>query len=275
VYSSSGLLPFSSDLDTIGPLARTVADIARFDALARDYDLPRVPDIATLRIGVPRQYYWEELDPDVARVAEAALAKLRERGVGIVEVDVSSYVSDAAEGFRILCFDGGLRGDLPAYFADLGMNGVLAGLQAKDVRRLVEIALLSPNSVEVVESTRRQRIRVRERYQALFREHRLDAILFPTVAIPPPRIHQEGDPAESTTTVNGKELPTTAMMIRNTLVTSYLGAPGLSVPAGVTTAGLPTGMELDALPGEDAKLLAMGRAIENVWGSMPYPRRHR
>jgi mandelamide amidase len=52
-------------------------------------------------------------------------------------------------------------------------------------------------------------------------------------------------------------------MIRNTIVGSYLGAPGLSLPAG-TWQGLPVGLEFDANCGDDENLLALGRVIETI-----------
>ena len=272
-YASDGLVPFSWDLDTVGPIARTAADLALFDGLLRNYAPHAVPRLSDLRIGVPRDYYWDDLDPEISRVALAAVDNLRRHGVTVVDVDVSGYVGDAAEGFGVLCFDGGLRGDIPEYMARYGLSAgrVLAELRARDVRRLVERAMAAPAGD--LERARRQRTTVRVRYVALFGEHRLGAMLFPTVAALPPRIETAGDPADHTTSIRGKELSTNYLMIRNTSTTSYLGAPGLSIPAGVTATGLPVGMELDGLPGRDAALLGIGCAVEQAWGTLEPPRR--
>jgi mandelamide amidase len=50
-----------------------------------------------------------------------------------------------------------------------------------------------------------------------------------------------------------------------------LGAPGLSIPAGLSTEGLPVGLEIDGIPGSDDSILGLGRQIEQVWGTVPAP----
>lgn len=61
------------------------------------------------------------------------------------------------------------------------------------------------------------------------------------------------------------------MLIRNTGMTGAVGAPGVSLPAGLTEAGLPVGLELDGLAGADAALLALGAAAERAIGLLPPP----
>ena len=67
-------------------------------------------------------------------------------------------------------------------------------------------------------------------------------------------------------------MPTFNTMIRNTDPGSNAGIPGLSLFAGMTTSGLPIGLEIDGSVGSDTKLIGLGRAIEEVLGSAPPPR---
>jgi mandelamide amidase len=60
-------------------------------------------------------------------------------------------------------------------------------------------------------------------------------------------------------------------LIRNTHVTAGLGVPGISLPAGLSTQGLPVGLELDGLAGHDSELLGIGIAVERVLGPLPPP----
>ena len=70
----------------------------------------------------------------------------------------------------------------------------------------------------------------------------------------------------------GPPVPTFDAMIRNTDPGSNAGIPGLSLFAGMTTSGLPIGLEIDGPIGSDTKMLGFGRAIEEVLGSAPPPR---
>src|SRR5262245_32485333 len=93
-YSDDGLvLPPARRLDTIGPMARTVSDVAFIDALVIGESVPRV-DPRTVRIAIPRPEYWErdDVDPGVAEVIREAFAKLRAAGFSLVDIDLDGEV---------------------------------------------------------------------------------------------------------------------------------------------------------------------------------------
>ena len=101
--------------------------------------------------------------------------------------------------------------------------------------------------------------------------------MFPTTIVVAPKI----DAVEGSTytknytyTSDGKTVgdkDTFGTCIRNTDPCTNAGLPSLSIPAGMTTGGLPVGMEIDGKLGDDSNLLAIGMAIEAVWGSLPAP----
>jgi len=104
-------------------------------------------------------------------------------------------------------------------------------------------------------------------YAGYFARHKVAAIAFPTTPLAAAPI---GDDQE--TELEGKKVPTFPTFIRNTDPGSNAGIPGLSVPAGLTRAGLPVGLELDGPVGSDRKLLAIGLALEKLLGPLPAPK---
>ena len=72
--------------------------------------------------------------------------------------------------------------------------------------------------------------------------------------------------------LNGKQVPTFLTYIRNTDPGSNAGIPGLSLPVGLTNAGLPVGLELDGPVNSDRRLLAIGLSPERVFGRLPPPK---
>jgi indoleacetamide hydrolase len=103
-------------------------------------------------------------------------------------------------------------------------------------------------------------------YADYFKRERVEAAIFPTTPLPAANIGED-----ETTMLNGAA-PTFATFIRNTGPGSVAGIPGLSLAAGLTPAGLPVGMELDAPEGSDRRLLALGCAIEALLPKLPPPR---
>jgi Asp-tRNA(Asn)/Glu-tRNA(Gln) amidotransferase A subunit family amidase len=99
----------------------------------------------------------------------------------------------------------------------------------------------------------------------------ISAIAFPTEPLVAPVIKAGGDEFEDQVEVNGNPVSKIEILIRNTRLTCALGAPGLSMPAGLTTKGLPVGLELDGLPGNDEALLGLGLSVEATLGRLPAP----
>jgi mandelamide amidase len=98
--------------------------------------------------------------------------------------------------------------------------------------------------------------------------------MFPTTLLAAPKIDAVKGSSEVKYTVGGVEKTgdTFGTCIRNTDPCTNAGIPSLSIPAGMTTGGLPVGMEIDGPLGSDANLLAIGMGIEAVWGSLAAPK---
>lgn len=115
------------------------------------------------------------------------------------------------------------------------------------------------------------RPRLQKLYADCFSQHDLTAIVFPTTPLPARPINEHGDTGQDTVELNGKRVPTFPTYVRNTEVIINAGLPGLSVPVGVTDAGLPVGIEFDGPLNSDRTLLGIGMSVEREFGTLPPP----
>ena len=265
-WGSDRCVPISHTRDTAGILATSVADAALVDELVTGEPAAARPE-RRLRIGIPRVGFHTDLHPEVAACAERTLARLADAGVELVEVEVAgAHELDAACGLAIVFVE--ILRDIPAYLAtlpgperDLTFADVLARVASPDVRGGLEVAASGAFTEEAYRQALATRDRLRDAYAAALHHDagRLDALLYPTVPLPAPPV---GD--DDTTELNGQQVPTFLTSIRNTGPGSTAGMPSISLPAGRTGTGLPIGMSLEALPGEDAALLAVARQVESA-----------
>lgn len=88
-YPSNGVVPLAPTLDTVGPMARVVADLCLFDAtITGDVMVTAPADLRGVRLGVSRRHYFSDLDAGVERVMEESLVRLRGAGAIIVEAEI-------------------------------------------------------------------------------------------------------------------------------------------------------------------------------------------
>jgi len=275
LYSQQGVVPFALNLDTVGPMGRSVADVALLHAMIVSQSLVRPVSLKNTRIGVPKLPCWDDLDPDVALVAKAALARLRDHGAELTEIDLREVQDSAWQLFFTLHstsiedLEEFLRTEVPSVsLRDLieqtaGCNSLRAVL--KERRGVTDP---TPDLLDA-RGARRDSIRVA--YRAVFRKHGIQAVAFPTVVLPPPPIPAENCSLSETIQFNGRTVSESLTIMRNTVPTAVYGAPALNVPAGLTSQGLPVGLEFDGLPGNDGALLALGMAAEAAIGRIRAP----
>jgi mandelamide amidase len=106
-WSQAGIVPLSHTRDTAGPMARDVADCVLLDGVITGGPTEVTPaPLKGLRLGLPRGYFWDNLDAELAAILEAALGRLCEAGVVLVEGDVANVAAlDAAAGFPIMLYE--------------------------------------------------------------------------------------------------------------------------------------------------------------------------
>ncbi len=273
-YSRDGIVPISSTRDTAGPLARSVEDLALLDGViagAPD-DLPRMA-LKGARIGVPRGYFYDDLHPETARVADAALAALAAAGAVLVEAEMPDVPKlDAAAGFPVALYETVV--ELTRYLLESGLPLDLAGLAAAvaspDVAGLLQGVLTPEGAIpEAVyrEALTQTRPALQAAYAGYFASNDVIAAIFPTTPLPAAPIGED-----ETVELNGERVPTFLTFIRNTGPSSLAGIPGVTLPAGLSGGGLPVGMELDGPAGSDRALLALSAAVEAALPATPAPR---
>lgn len=263
-YDGCGFVPISRTKDTPGPMARSVRDIVLLDGvMAGDAAPLDQPAPSTITLGVPRAGFWDDLSPEVAAAAETALAALGRAGVRIVEVDLSDYAALNADcGGSIALYE--IHRDLPDWLAEhapgVTFDDLRASIASPDVAALLSDAHRVPRDA-YERAMRDLRPKMRQIYLDAFEAARLDAIVFPTTPLTACPV---GD--TDTTVLNGRQVPVFPTYIRNTDPASNIGAPGLSLPLPVS--GLPVGLEIDARPGDDARLLAAASALESLFANL-------
>ena len=288
-YSPRGIVPLTSVFDTAGPLARTVSDLALFDsAITGDFNPLRMAPLKGVRLGVPRTHYYADLDPEVERVTKEALSKLSDAGVVLVEADVPDlpklecFGSTSGKWCRPLWYV--VTGPFVAYetvpmvshyLEEFGTGvtfGQLLAAASPDVKGAMENFVLPGGTrrppQEAYEAARASyRPALQQTFRKYFCETGVAAVVFPTTLVPPTPIGQDQE-----VEINGKKTPFFAAMSRNIRPGSGAGLPGLVLPAGLTNAGLPVGLEFDGPAGTDRELLALGVALETALGRVPPPR---
>lgn len=273
-YSQRGVVPISATRDTPGPLGRTVDDVTLLDEVcAIDKQAREEVSLKSMRIAVPRGYFYDDLDAALAKVVAEALDQLKKAGAVLVEGDLPDIGKlNEAVSFPLALYE--VLRELSAYLYTAGSK-----ISALDVVERVagpaEKALLSEQldpdkaiPAKVYQDAMAVgRPKLQAAYEHYFRTNTVVAMVVPTTPLPARPIGQE-----ETVALNGKQVPTFLTYIRNTDPPSNAGLPCLSVPAGLTSDGLPVGIEFVGPANSDNRLLAIGRAYEKMRGAMPGPK---
>lgn len=269
-----GIVPITFAVTTPGPMGRTVADVALLHSVVTGSpESPPVP-MRGARIGVPRGFYWENLEPEVLRVSDAALERLRDAGAILINVDLTAWAQRAVPIFTTLGIMHGLK-DLGDYLARNGakasLDQVVASVRSKDIEARLKRILDNPVPPEKAEAAVRTRVKLALEYEELLRRESLAAIVVPTVPIVAPPIRPQGDEFTDTVEINGKKFSQFDTVNRNTHVASVVGIPSVSIPCGLSSSGLPVGLNFCGMSDGDSRLLGLSRSIEAVLGRLPAP----
>ena len=257
-WPTTGVVPLSTSLDTVGMLTHTVEDLRdvfrAIDPLAPGIDGPPATvdaGVAGLRIGVPVSRLWTDADPGIAGVVRSALEELRAAGAAVLEIELPE-LDDAAE--RYLSgpivqpeFVEFLRRELPDWIPLLDPIIGTRLEAASEVRALDYLA--------AHQYRRRLSARVHDRLAA----ERLDVLATPTLPISPP-------PLAALTELAAYRRANRAML-SGTCPASMLDMCAISLPAGLDGDGMPVGLQLIGPSGGDLALLDQAAAAEAVLGT--------
>ncbi len=254
LVSTRGVIPLSWTHDHAGPMARTVADTALILQAIASYDpadicshkFPAVhypaameENTRPLRLGVPREFFWQQLDAEVEQAAEAALKLLSELTTGAHDVRISVPTDTAV--FRCEPFSYHQK-----YLAEHGNE-----YHPETLRRIRTGAEVT--ATEYIDGYRKLQQHRRDILR-VFEE--VDLLITPTTTILTPTIAGlEAAPQELR--------PTEIRMLRNTRPFNVFGLPTISIPCGFSKSGLPIGLQISGAPGAEGTVLALAKAYES------------
>ncbi|TDN63872.1 indoleacetamide hydrolase [Paraburkholderia sp. BL10I2N1] len=272
-HDTNAVVPISRTRDTVGPMARTVADIALLDGVVTgDTALPAIA-LPGLRIGLPAQL-WAGLEQALEQVVRAALGRLAAVGVTFVEVDMPELLTFNDRISSPVALHEAAD-DVPAWLVAnqapvKTLNALAARIASPDVRGVYDAVIADVFAGQYEDAMKTWRPQLQRLYADTFATHGIDALLFPTTLLAAVPI-DEVNGSSSVSVDGGPTVDEMAAFLRNTAPASNAGIPGLSLPAGMTGDGRPVGLELDGPTGSDRHLLAIGVAFETVLGSLPPP----
>ena len=260
--SARGVIPLSTSLDHIGPLTTTVTDaaillqaIAGYDAAdittkdipVSDYGAALQEGVKWLRVGVLRDYFFDDLDPEVSSAMEHAVAGIHRLGAEVKEIPLSvptDRTLQAAESY--------------AYHAENVAKNP-EKYQAETLRRI-----RTGENVTAAEYIQRKRELEDDRRRVRRVLAEVDLLVTPTTPMPAPTI------ADLNATPDALR-PAELKLLRNTRPFNVWGLPAVSVPCGFTERGLPIGLQIAGPPWREDLVLRLAHAYEQAttWHKRP------
>ncbi len=279
LVSRYGLVAYSSLLDQIGPFARTVDDAAlllgaiaghdpldstSFSAPVLNYSAELAARKGPWKLGIPKEYFGEGLDPEVGAAIEAAIKFYTDRSCKIKEVSLphtqycldTYYIIATAEASSNLArFDGiryGHRSKEATNAIDIYTKSRAEGFGEEVKRRIIFGSYVLSSGYYDTYYLRAQKVRTLIRHDFLNAYEEVDALLTPTSPVPAFKIGEKSDPL--------------AMYLLDvyTIGVNLAGLPGVSVPCGSTQTGLPIGLQLIGQSFQEANLLAIAKFYEQA-----------
>jgi aspartyl-tRNA(Asn)/glutamyl-tRNA(Gln) amidotransferase subunit A len=241
----SGVQPLGVSLDHVGPLARTVADVrVAMDAMVgSNRRKPAPASVREIRVGLPENFYFESVAPEVKAAVHEAAHRAEKLGVRVIPVRVPDIDALNTVGLVIL-----LSEAAAVHQVNLRRRDDFGA----DVLALLDQGSLIP-AVDYVNAQRQRKLLVSD-FHMLFRT--IDCLFTPATPITAPRIGQ------TEITLDGTTHNTRILTTRFARGINVLGFPALSIPCGSSPAGLPIGLQIIARPFDENLLLMLGEALE-------------
>jgi aspartyl-tRNA(Asn)/glutamyl-tRNA(Gln) amidotransferase subunit A len=245
---TEGVLPLSSTLDSIGPLARSVACCAQLDAVlsASASAALRPASLAGRCLAVPQTLVLDGMDATVAAAFDAACRTLSAAGARLVEIDVPEF----AELGHINRLGGFIAAEAWAWHARLLQTGEAEYDPRVSVRIRRGATMTAADYLTLLGERRRWIAGVHQRLS----DANSDTLLMPTVPVVAPPIAPLRDSEELYGSTN-------LLMLRNPTLINFLDGCALSLPCH-RPGEAPVGLMLAGVHGQDERLLCLGAAVE-------------
>ena len=246
--STRGVMTLSWTLDHVGPMCKSVEDVALMMNLIAGYDDldPTTVDVPTvdymralklptskLRLGVPRKLFYDNLDPEVAKAVDAAMEVLRRLTAGMSDVQLPATPNPGTIwGPEALVYHSKWIAESPDKYQPGTRRSLEGSMQAKATDYVI---------------ARRRVETLRREIKSVFAN--VDLLITPTMKTPPPKL---GAPGAAGGGGN------------NNAAFDIFGLPTISVPCGFSALGLPIGLQISGAPFAESTVLALASAYEQA-----------
>ena len=253
--SSRGVIPLSTSLDHVGPLTSTAQDtaivlqaIAGYDPEdicsaefpVSDYVSALREGAKSLRVGIPRAYFFEELDPEVSSAIEHALVGIGTLVAEVKEVELDVPTDRTVQSAESYAYHSEDVAKSPDLYHPETLRRIRAG-ENITVREYIQ--------------KKRDLEEARRNIRHAFAE--VDLLVTPTTPMPAPSILE--------LKANSDELrPAELKLLRNTRPFNFWGLPAISVPCGFTQTGLPIGLQIAGPHWREDLVLRLAHAYEQA-----------
>lgn len=255
--SVDGIIPLSTSLDTAGPLARSASDaaivlraIAGPGIFSAGPWSPRkvLSKPRKIRLGLPREFFFDVISPEVRAAFDGALKNLRRLGAQIKEISIPSLNTTEDAGNQIAW------PEATHFHEQSGWFPKRAGDYGEDVRGRLEMGGKISATVYL------EGLALRERFihelSAKMRQAGVDALVVPTTPIPAPLIGEE------TVCIAERDYLARALLLRLNRPANLAGVPAISIPCGSTASNLPIGLQFIGLHTSELTLLRIAHTYE-------------
>lgn len=254
--STRGVVPLASSYDHVGPLTNSVYDAALMLQVMSDYDSPNPcadkpsPSLVSafddpppnLRIGIPRPFFFDDLDPEIAAATDKAIQVFADLQAEIRDIKLEVPTDRTLALAEAYAYHKPFVERSPELYQPATLARIHSGAN-----------ISAPDALQASRELQAARHAIQEIFD------KVDVLLTPTVPIPPPKIADlQAHPED----LRAQEL----IMLRNTRPFNVWGIPTISIPCGFTKNGLPIGLQLASAPWRGSVLLQAAHAYEQATG---------
>ena len=259
--SRRGVYPLSHTLDTVGPMTRTVRDAAIvLNVIAghdpgdssssrrpvEDYTVDLERGVGGMRVGIPRNYFFDLVDPEVEQAVLQAARTLEGLGASVDQVSIPAFEHAVPISGPILLSEA-------ASVHVERLRRCPDDIGADVLARLLQGALTP--AIDYVKAQQARTV-FNRRVADVMTD--FDLLLAPTAPVTAPRID------DASVEIDGVKIPVLALLPRLTRGFNICGVPVVSVPCGFSESGMPIGMQLAGRPFEEAAVLRAAHAYEQA-----------
>jgi aspartyl-tRNA(Asn)/glutamyl-tRNA(Gln) amidotransferase subunit A len=237
LVSDDGVIPLSKSLDHVGPITRTVRDAEIVLGAISNYK-PERDESHQWRFAVSKKLFFEDLDPGVAQAVNRAIEILSRIGMASTSIDIPVNVDRSIFNYEVWNYHREYVETVPELY---------------DPRTLARIKACAATTFDEYQEKQKEAATLQEQARGLFRD--VDVMITPTSPIDPPLL--------TDLAVNPDLRAHELIILRNTRPINVLRLPTITIPCGLSSAGLPVGLQITAA--SDADCIGFAKVCERAF----------